>query len=207
MTPEEQAKERLSSEDRRVQIIDNALTLFAEKGFAGTRTREIAEAAGISETLIFQHFRTKDDLVRAALAALFHTRPVGGEMLEELHHTDDAGFFRGIAIHFIEHNRKDPRILKLVLHSTFEGRHFGELTQDDTGPSMLNLIAGYIKKRIDEDAFVPVNPEITARLFVEAVFMYIADTSMEISGPPLQISDEEVVDTLVAIFLGGLKKK
>jgi AcrR family transcriptional regulator len=52
--------------ERRGQIIDATLELFAEKGFSGTKTREIAERAGISETLIFQHFKTKGDLYRAA---------------------------------------------------------------------------------------------------------------------------------------------
>ena len=46
--------ERLTGEERRRQIINAALTLFAEKGFSGTRTREIAELANVSETLIFQ---------------------------------------------------------------------------------------------------------------------------------------------------------
>ena len=58
--------ERLIGEERRKQIINAALTLFAEKGFSGTRTREIAELANVSETLIFQHFKTKEDLYRAA---------------------------------------------------------------------------------------------------------------------------------------------
>ena len=69
-------KERLSSEDRRLHIIDAALGLFASKGLNGTRTKEIARAAGISETLIFQHFKTKEDLYRAALKELFDTHPI-----------------------------------------------------------------------------------------------------------------------------------
>ena len=42
-------RERLSGEERRAQIIDAALKLFADKGFSGTRTREIAELAGIAD--------------------------------------------------------------------------------------------------------------------------------------------------------------
>jgi TetR/AcrR family transcriptional regulator len=208
MTPEEQ-RERLSGEDRRAQIIDVALTLFAEKGFAGTRTREIAEAAGISETLIFQHFKTKDELIRAALAKLLHPRSVSGDLTAELKQMkDDYSFFRTIGLHFIEHNLEDPRIMKLALHTALEGGKFGERTNvDEAGPSMLTMIAAYIRKRTEEGAFVRADPDIAARLFVEAVFMYMADKSMEISGPPLQATDEEVVETLVDIFLGGLKKK
>jgi AcrR family transcriptional regulator len=50
MKTEKTGKERISGEDRQAQIIDVSLNLFAEMGFANTRTREIAEAAGISET-------------------------------------------------------------------------------------------------------------------------------------------------------------
>ena len=208
MTLKIQRGERLSGENRRAQIIDVALTLFAEKGFAGTRTREIAEVAGISETLIFQHFKTKDDLIRASMASLLHPHPITGELKEYLGQTDDAGFFRTIALHFIKHNQEDPRIMKLAMYSSLEGGHFGELTSaDDTGPSMLTVIAAYIQKRIDEGAFVSVNAEIAARLFVETVFMYLTDQAMAISGPVMSYSDEEVVETLVNIFLNGLSKK
>ena len=202
-------RERLKGTDRRAQIIDTALTLFAEKGFASTRTREIAEAAGISETLIFQHFKTKDDLIRSSLAVLFHPHPISGDLKKYLQQTnDDRGFFRTVALHFIKHNREDPRIMRLALYSALEGGHFGELTRaDETGPSMLTLIAGYIKKRIDAGAFIKLNTDVTARLFVEAVFMFLADRSAEITGPQLQASDDEVVETLVTIFLQGLKKE
>lgn len=201
-------KPRLSGEDRRAQIIDIALTLFAEKGFASTRTREIAEIAGISETLIFQHFKTKDDLIRASLAALFHPHPVSGELKNYLKQTNDADFLKTIAQHFIKHNREDPRIIKLALYISIEGGHFGELTTtDEAGPSMINLITAYIQKRIDEGAFARINAEIAARLFIETVFMYLADKSMAISGPEPSFPDEEVIETLVSIYLQGLQKK
>ncbi len=209
MKPENRRRERLSGEDRRAQIIDTALTLFAEKGFANTRTHEIAEAVGISETLIFQHFKTKDGLIRAALAVLFHSHPVSVELKAHLEQSDDdADFFQTIALHLIKRNREDPRIMKLAIYSSLEGRYFGDLTHgDETGPSMLTLITGYIQKRTDEGAFVETNAEIAARLFVETVFMYIADQAAVITGPTLPFSDDEVVETLVSIFLRGLSKK
>jgi TetR/AcrR family transcriptional regulator, transcriptional repressor of aconitase len=56
---------RLDSEARRRRIVDAALPLFARKGFAGTTTKEIAEAAAVSEALLFKHFPTKAALYGA----------------------------------------------------------------------------------------------------------------------------------------------
>jgi AcrR family transcriptional regulator len=56
---------RLSSEERRQAIIKAVRKVFAEKGFHGTTTRELAEAAGVSEALLFKHFPTKEALFLA----------------------------------------------------------------------------------------------------------------------------------------------
>lgn len=56
---------RLDSSTRRRAILDAALPLFARKGFAATTTREIAQAAGVSEALIFKHFPSKTSLYEA----------------------------------------------------------------------------------------------------------------------------------------------
>ena len=56
---------RLDSEARRSGIVEAALPLFARKGFAGTTTKEIAEAAEVSEALLFKHFPTKAALYGA----------------------------------------------------------------------------------------------------------------------------------------------
>jgi AcrR family transcriptional regulator len=61
------ASVRLDSEERRKAIVEAALPLFARKGFAGTTTKEIAEAARISEALLFQHFPTKCALYQVML--------------------------------------------------------------------------------------------------------------------------------------------
>jgi AcrR family transcriptional regulator len=58
---------RLDSDERRKAIVQAAVPLFARKGFAGTTTRELAEAAGISEALLFKHFPSKQLLYREIL--------------------------------------------------------------------------------------------------------------------------------------------
>jgi AcrR family transcriptional regulator len=53
---------------RREHILTVALGLFAAHGYAGTSTRSIAEAAGVTEGLIFHYFESKDALLFALLA-------------------------------------------------------------------------------------------------------------------------------------------
>ena len=58
---------RRSSDHVRGLMLDAARELFAEKGLAGTRTRDIAQRAGVSEQLLFNHFGSKDELFAAAV--------------------------------------------------------------------------------------------------------------------------------------------
>ncbi|MBM4262951.1 MAG: TetR/AcrR family transcriptional regulator [Deltaproteobacteria bacterium] len=60
---------RLHSDERRQAIVGAVRTLFAEKGFDGTKTRELAKAAGVSEALIYKHFPSKESLYAAMLEA------------------------------------------------------------------------------------------------------------------------------------------
>src|SRR3954447_24631251 len=59
------ATARLSAEQRRAAIIVAVRRVFAERGFHGTTTRALAEAAGVSEALLFKHFPNKEALYSA----------------------------------------------------------------------------------------------------------------------------------------------
>jgi AcrR family transcriptional regulator len=61
MKPEKRA--RLPKEERKIQLMEIALKLFSKNGFDGTKTKKIAEAAGISEAAMFKIFKNKEDLV------------------------------------------------------------------------------------------------------------------------------------------------
>src|SRR5215469_14613822 len=56
---------KLSSEERREAIIRAVRKVFADKGFHGTTTRELATAAHVSEALLFKHFPNKEALFSA----------------------------------------------------------------------------------------------------------------------------------------------
>ena len=62
---------RKSQAERREEILDAALELFAERGFHGVSTEEIARAAGISQPYVFRLFGTKQQLFKAVVARCF----------------------------------------------------------------------------------------------------------------------------------------
>jgi AcrR family transcriptional regulator len=73
---------RLTSDLRREQILDAARGCFARYGFAGTTTKSVAQAAGISEGLLFRHFSTKAALYAEILAEACETDPEFHRLLE-----------------------------------------------------------------------------------------------------------------------------
>lgn len=50
-------------QDARTRLLDAAVTAFAERGFHGTTTRDIAAAAGMSPAAVYVHFRSKEELL------------------------------------------------------------------------------------------------------------------------------------------------
>lgn len=60
-------KRREQAEQRRNQLVDVALTLFAERGIDAVPVSEIAQAAGVSQGLLYHYFQSKDDLLLAII--------------------------------------------------------------------------------------------------------------------------------------------
>src|ERR1700681_1629000 len=64
---------RLPADRRREQLLDVALTLFARRGFNATTMDDIAEAAGVTKPLLYQHFASKRALYLELLDSVSHT--------------------------------------------------------------------------------------------------------------------------------------
>jgi len=58
---------RLRAEERREKILEAARRVFLESGYAGARTRRIAEEAGITEALLYRFYPSKSEIFRAAV--------------------------------------------------------------------------------------------------------------------------------------------
>lgn len=63
---------RLSAVDRREQLLEVALTTFARAGFHETSMNDVADAAGVTKPVLYQHFHSKRDLYQALLDDVGH---------------------------------------------------------------------------------------------------------------------------------------
>jgi AcrR family transcriptional regulator len=205
MKRNKQSRKRLNSADRRAQIIDVSLSLFASKGFNGTKTREIAEKAGVSEALLYRHFATKEELYRTVLGELLDVHSASIDCKKAMDERDDYSVFSTFAWHVIDFYRKDPRTIRLVFFSALEGSPIEGAFRPVKNKNTIELLADYIQQRIDEGAFRPVSAILAGQLLMETMVMFMVDQEASLTAETMSFADKEVVDTTVRIFVDGLK--
>jgi AcrR family transcriptional regulator len=194
-------------EDRRQQIIDAAMELFAQKGFRGTTTRDLASHAGVNEAIIFRHFKTKEELYSAIIE-----RKVGehrNAQVEELERfangDDDEKFFQTVGSTFLQRHEADTTFLRLLLFSALEGHQLSDMFASSMADR--HPIANYIQRRIDQGAFLPVNAQLAARGLFGMFASFVLWQQIFGFKEKHPHDRDEVVRTFVSIFLNGVAKK
>ena len=112
-------RKRLTAEDRRSAILESALEVFSRRGYNGASIDEIAQAAGISKALIYEHFPSKKDLHVSLLERHVQTIFV---RLAETADTDEPGEVRlrnGVNA-FLEWVETHRDAFRLLFRDTFE---------------------------------------------------------------------------------------
>jgi len=69
---------RRRKEARPAELLEAALTLFVEKGFAATRSEEVARAAGVSKGTLYLYFPSKEELLKAVIQHFLGTEIEAG---------------------------------------------------------------------------------------------------------------------------------
>ena len=144
------ARRRMSGDERRQHLIDAALHLFATNGFRGTTTKAIAQAAGVSEGIIFRYFPTKEDLYTAILNHKARQQGID-RTLDMLRRTmaaqDDEALVLQLALKILENYRRDADFERLMLRAALEGHDLARVSQRTLGMPMFDLLRGYVTKR------------------------------------------------------------
>lgn len=199
-----QPKPRMSSEERRAAIIHAACRLFAEKGFRGTTTRELAAAVGVTEPVLYEHFRTKRDLYSAIIGEKSKDGMAAMAALRDRYAAteDSRGFFIALGNMIVEWYTKDSTFVRLLLFSNLEGHELKDLFHERS-QEFFDLITTFIDRRIVTGAMRPVNSAIAARAFFGMIAHY-AQAGLIFGCAPFTEPPNEIVEAMVQIFLTGI---
>jgi AcrR family transcriptional regulator len=196
---------RLPASDRKKQLLEIAMKLFSGQGFDGTSTREIAQAAGVNEALIFRHFRTKEDLFWAVLSDRVELRGRNRRMRELVR---SEGDFRevlvAIAEILLDRTEDDAAVTRLLFYSALRNRELSNRFFQTYGQEKFEMLASLIRAGIGAGHFRKVNPVTAARAFLGMiVYDYLVE---EVFGVPhaQALSKRELAVELAGIFLRGI---
>jgi len=202
---------RLSAKERRLQILRVAVSLFSHKGFVGTTTKEIAQAAGVSEAMVFRHFANKQELYSAILD---HKACSGDAMnpeamvAEALQEKDDRAVFERLAVGALEHHECDPEFQRLLLHAALEGHELAQMFFEKFVRRVYELLGNYVAERQRDGAMVVMDPAIVVRAFIGMVIHHSLNNNLwDPQRRLLKISNQEAAKQFSDILLNGISRE
>lgn len=144
---------RMTAQERREQLVGVACSLFAEKGFEATSIEEIADRAGVSKPVVYQHFGGKEGVY-----AVVVDREVR-RLTESLGSTFDAGNPRLVAeeaadafLSYIEDYEEGFRVLIRDAPIGMTGGSFASVISDVASRAEQLLTAEFSERGFDKKA-------------------------------------------------------
>ena len=195
-------KVRVPAATRKAGIIQSATALFGEKGFNGTKTREIAARAGVSEALIFKHFPSKGELYGAILAKKSPIPELLDRIKIKAKQKNDTEVFTIIAQSIVG-GAPDEKLMRLILFSALENHELSDMFFRNHIRHFYDVLAAYIKQRIEDGAFQRVEPLVAARAFMGMLIYHRLLTVLFQATLPQE--PQEIVRTFVTVFMNGLR--
>lgn len=199
---------RLTAEERRREIVRVAVKLFSQHGFRGTTTKEIAQAVGVSEAIIFRHFATKEELYRAIID---HVACEGGivnpcEIVDDaMRRKDDRAVFEELAFHALQHHEDDKEFHRLLLYAALEGHELAQMFWERTVIQFYESLCAYIMERQRDGAMRDIEPRIIVRTFIGTIIHHSLNNNLwDPNRRLLNISNEEAARSFTDVLLKGI---
>jgi len=196
----------MTSEDRRAAIMDAAIHLFSERGFRGTTTRALADAVGVSEPILYEHFKSKRDLFEAIIDV--KSREGVARATALLKPLAEAGQDRelliGLGEFVVQCHTEDQAYGRLLLMAALEGPELGDIFYERQREAH-EMLAAYFAGRIRAGVFREVDPIVAARVFL-GMSTELGMHRMLYRGAAALGSVREVVEQMVDVFLNGISQ-
>lgn len=201
-------KRERRKQERPGELIEAALDLFVEKGFAATRVEEVAARAGVSKGTLFLYFSSKEDLFKAVVRENLVSPFVQGAA--------EVGQFQGHCGELLEwmllqwwHRygaTKTSGISKLIMS---EATNFPELAafyRHEVIEPAQALVRSVLQRGIDQGEFRPVDVELALHSVIAPVlFLVMWKHSLGPCCPASeQINPEEFITQHARLLVRGL---
>ena len=192
--------------DKRRQILDAAVRVFARQGFHATRVSDIADEAGVAYGLVYHYFRSKDEVLNELfierwsllLAAIEEADRGGGSHRDRL--ADVAGFI-------IDSYRHDPELMKVIIvevtraANSFGRTHLEEIRR--AYQSIAKIVAdGQAAGEFRDD----VSPMFASMTFYGGIEQLLSGWIFEVI-PTSDIAFDEAKGLLVTMICDGLEPR
>jgi TetR/AcrR family transcriptional regulator len=146
---------RPSADPTRDRILAAAVDLFSERSFDGASTREIATRAGVTQPLVSYHYKSKDDLWRAAVDSLFdELRHAMAARMDGLRGVDEVTSAKLRVREFITFSARNPQLHRIITQeSKADGPRMDYLVEQHVRPLYESTVELF--ERLARDGVVP----------------------------------------------------
>jgi TetR/AcrR family transcriptional regulator, cholesterol catabolism regulator len=193
---------KLQAEERRQQILESALDVFAGKGYSHTTVKDLAEAAGISDGLMYHYFSGKEQLLEEAMKQESFL-PYLQEIMEGTSHIPCRKVLKDIGYGFLSLLRERKRIIEVFIREGYSNRTVQSIWSSLVCEGVA-MLSDYFNTRVANGELKPHNTEITARcLFSSVLLLYFTRDILTFTG----MTEERFVNELVDNLLDGIENK
>ncbi len=193
------------TEDRRSKILEAALKVFAAKGFKGATNQDIADAAGVSPGLIYWYFKNKEDL----FFAILENRVAPGSFPLPLEHM--RAFPPEQVLTMIAHyglsrldNADTMNIFRIFLGEAAYSEHIRALANTNAA-RLIGALADYLESQMEQGHLRRADPTLCAQTFLAGLVATLIRRRLLGDAKILSYSVDEIVNTVVSIFLRGMQ--
>jgi len=172
--PKVAAPRQRRKETRPQELLDAALALFVEKGFAATRAEEVAQQAGVSKGTLYLYYPSKEELFKAVVRQNLSSLIAEGQETLECYQGSTSELLANLMTTWWERVGSTPAagIHKIVLS---EVRNFPELAafyRDEVIKPADRLFSSAVQRGIDHGEFRPMPiHEVAHALIAPMIFM------------------------------------
>ncbi len=190
---------------RKVQILDAAATVFAEKGFHRTTTKEIAKAADVSEGTLYNYFDSKEDILIGIMTRLAEVETLPEELMGAALQGDVRDFFIAMFRRRMGYMQRGQEMLQAILPEVMVNPKLRERFYQQFVLRVATLLEQYIQTRIEMGHIRPVDTALVARAVQS---MVIGLLIFRILGDEAVLSRwEDVPEVVATLIFDGLRPR